>query len=108
MRSYTFTERCVFNDKYYDHFGIHPSTANLYGNKESDIVTVTITVSDDQTLPSESSKLTEADYWGWYDGAKNSFTMIYPQRFLLNMCFPGGINADEEANAGKAFRLIIK
>jgi hypothetical protein len=34
--------------------------------------------------------------------------MIQPKRFMLDMCFPCGIKAAEEARDGKAYRLNIK
>jgi hypothetical protein len=44
---------------------------------------------------------------GWYDSKKEIFSMIYSKRFLLEMCFPYGLKASEEANHGKAYRLEI-
>lgn len=101
----------ILNKKgYYHHFGIHEKTCCLYGDKPEDIVEVEFRVSADQSLPDEDNKekLMTPDYWGWYDEERKEFTMmIYAKRFLLNMCFPSGIKACEEAGQGKAYRLEI-
>jgi len=89
----------------YNHFGIHPSLASMYGVKVKDIVELQMRVSADQITPDEIS--TKADYWGWYDNEDQRFSMIYPKRFLLEMCFPYGIKACEDQNQGKAYRLEI-
>jgi hypothetical protein len=103
----------VLNGDHYRHFGIQPITANLYGDKPEDIETIKFKIHEDQSLPEKNNitNMTQqclVDYWGWYDYKDDDFTMmIYPQRFLLNMCFPSGINGSEEVHHGKAFRLEI-
>jgi hypothetical protein len=95
----------------YRHFGIMPSLVSLYGVKVEDILNVEMSVADDQTLPpsiQNDPNANEADYWGWWDFKQESFTMIYGKRFLLDMCFPAGIKATEEAGQGKAYRLNVK
>ncbi len=97
--------------KGYNHFGIHKSTARLYGDKPEDIVEVAMTISEDQTLPPEPQddpKVNEPDYWGWWSFTQERFTMVYAKRFLLSMCFPAGIKGAEEYGEGKAYRLIVK
>lgn len=94
------------NGEYYQHFGIVPSLASLYGDNPDDIVEIEMKVSDDQTIIPEIT--TFADYWEWISSDRNEFTqMIYAQRFLLEMCFPYGIKASEEKGHGKAYRLEI-
>jgi predicted SPOUT superfamily RNA methylase MTH1 len=104
-----FTTTAVFNGKHYAYFGIHPKTAFLYGDKPEDIETITIKISDNQTpVPPNSEKdSSKPDYWGYYDNESRKFTHIYPAYFLLNMCFPYGIKAEEDRNFGKAYRLEI-
>lgn len=104
-----FNKSAIYNTEhnYYEHFGIQASTASLYGHKIFEIIHVDLQISDDQTIPALNEKHENADYWGWYDNEKGDFTMIYPQRFLLNMCFPYGMEASEKANQGKAYRLKI-
>jgi hypothetical protein len=96
----------VFNGKNYEHFGIHPTLASLYGDKPEDIVEVKLKISIDQKIPENDNTMTP-DYWGWYDFKKKNFTMIYAKRFLLEMCFPYGIKASEDKKQGKAYRLEI-
>lgn len=95
------------DQRFYQHFNIHPSTAMVYGDKPEDIVIVDMEIAEDQTIPDESKPDNTADYWGWYDNKKQDFTLIYAKRFLLNMCFPSGIKGSEEADSGKAYRLKI-
>ena len=96
----------VHNGDHYHHFGIHPKTATLYGDNPEDIETIVFRIHKDQSIPETHKQ--EADYWGWYEYRDERFTiMIYPQRFLLNMCFPAGIEGSEEAHHGKAYRLEI-
>jgi len=102
----TFEITAVWNKKCYHHFGIRPSLASLYGDKIEDIETLIMKISKDQTVPETHMK--EADYWGWFDAEKNEFTtIVYAQRFLLEMCFPYGIKATEDDGQGKAYRLEI-
>ena len=106
----TFINTAVFNGKCYHHFGIHEITAGIFGDKVSDIMDVTLRISKDQSKPKkEITAQTDADYWGWYDSNRGEFshTMIFPQRFLLALCFPGGIELAELAEHGRAYRLEI-
>jgi hypothetical protein len=96
----------VHNGDHYHHFGIHPMTASLYGDNPDDIRSIGLRIHEDQSVPEKHKE--KADYWGWYDFAKDKeLSMIYPQRFLLDMCFTHGIRGGEEANHGKAYRLEI-
>lgn len=105
-----YTKNAIFNNNHYHHFGIHPITASLYGDKVEDIKKVSFIIDDDQTVKKDNfvgGGKDKADYWGWFDYEQNDFTMIYPQRFLLDMCFPAGIKATETFNQGKSYRLKI-
>ena len=66
-------------------------------------------ISEDQSLPrSQDEKNNEnPDYWGWYDYEKQDFIFIYPKRFILDMCFPYGIEREERSETGKAYRLEL-
>lgn len=103
--NYTQEINAVFNKDHYYHFNIHPATASMYGDKVEDIEALIIEAADDQSLPDDKNMAT--DYWGFYDFDKGKFTMVYPQRFLLNMCFPTGIKGSEEYGEGKAYRLNV-
>ena len=102
-----FTKTAVWDKKCYYHFGIRPSTASLYGDDPNDIVTLKLKISKDQSIPELNTKHKEADYWGWYEAKEKEFTMIYPQRFLLDMCFTYRMSAEEKRGRGKAYRLEI-
>ena len=100
----------VFNGKYFEHFGIHPATASLYGNKVSEIIEVELSVAKDQTKSPANDKNPDPDYWGWWDETDQRFSMIYAKRFLLDMCFPAGIDGTKKhrPEEGKAYRLNVK
>lgn len=107
---YVFEVNAVFESKgenpCYKHFNIHPSTAALYGDKVSDIVKIKMKIDDNQEI-TEYEPGDSVDYWGWFDYTSKYFSLIYGQRFLLNMCFPSGIDICEEHNQGKAYRLVV-
>ena len=97
----------VLNNDVYHHFGIHPSLVSLYGDKVEDIVVIVMKISKDQSIPEPNNKSEEADYWVWCDEKHKFTTMLYAQRFLLDMCFPAGIKGTEDAGQGKAYRVEI-
>ena len=107
-----FEKTAVLSGDVYRHFGIHPNTVSVYGDKVEDIVVVVMKISEDQSIPEPNSKPDKPDYWVWYDEdtilTKRGFSnMLYAQRFLLNMCFPAGIKGSEDAGRGKAYRVEI-
>ena len=100
----------VWNEKCYHHFGIHPSVVSLYGDKVEDIETLTMKICEDQSIPAPNGEYKKADYWGWFENEDEILSltnMVYPQYFLLNMCFPYGIKSSEEHGKGKAYRLEV-
>lgn len=103
-----FSTTAIFESNHYKHFGVNDKSACLYGDNVEDIVELKIKISENQQLPGEDfHKDLIADYWGWYDFKNDNMTMIYPQRFLLNMCFPYGMKICEDTNEGKSYRLEI-
>ena len=103
----TFEVTAVWDDNHYRHFGIHPKTASMYGDNVDDIITLNLKISDDQSIPAPNSEHEDADYWGWLATDSDVLSMIYAQRFLVDMCFPAGIKGTEETGQGKAYRLEI-
>ena len=105
-----FKTTAVFNGKNYRHFGIHPKTASLYGHSASEIVEVTMRLSEDQEVPKHLTgpkAPPNPDYWGWFDNEDGSFTFIWSAYFLLEMCFTYGMKAEENRGRGKAYRLEV-
>ena len=102
-----FVINAVLDGKCYNHFGIEPSIASIYGDKPEDIVELKLKVSEDQNIPVPNGKYEKADYWGWLDATDEDFRMIYAQRFLLDICFLSGIKGTEDVGQGKAYRLEI-
>ena len=95
----------------YGHFGISELTASLYGDKVEDIVSVEVTVANNQEkppAPQDDPNINEADYWAWWDNEREKFTLIWPKYFLLNMCFTYGMKPEEERGRGKAYRVNVK
>lgn len=93
------------------HFGVNEKSASLYGDKIEDIVKVEISVADDQTIPpapQNDPKVKEPDYWAWRDNREQRFSLIFGKHFLLNMCFPYGMEIEEERGFGKAYRVNVK
>lgn len=108
MKKYQNT--AVKSEKGFKNFGIRPVSASLYGNKPEDIVDVEITIAEDQSVPSfdEQKKSDSPDYWGWIAKGEDRFSIIFGQRFLLNMAFVSGIEAAEEHDKGKAYRINVE
>ncbi len=97
----------IKGDNGYKHFGIHQKSASLCGYKPEDIVELNMAISNNQIKPDPNDVNMVPDYWGWFDNEDKKFTLIYPKLFLLNMCFPYGIEIEENRNKGKAYRLEI-
>ena len=102
----SFATTAVWNKTHYYHFGIHPNLASIYGDKPEDIVSLEMIPAENQELPADEIQM-EVDYWGWYDERQQRFTLIFPKRFLLNMCFPYGMKAEEDLGRGKSYRLQV-
>lgn len=47
-------------------------------------------------------------YWAWSAEGRPHLSHIYPNRTLLGMCFPYGLDAAEEAGDGRAVRVRIE
>ena len=101
-----FKINAVIKSEEFRHFGVSPETASMYGDKPENIIIVVISVSDDQSIPTETQE--KADYWGWYDHQEKAMSIIYQSRFQLDMCFPSGIKHMENIDKGKAYRLNMK
>ena len=96
----------------FHHFGIRETTCSLYGDKPEDIKTVSLEIHTNQAKPSkeefnEMCKTNTPDYWGWKDVGSDEFSLIYQQRFLLDMCFPAGLDTTEANGRGNQYRLKV-
>jgi hypothetical protein len=95
----------------FNHFGINKLSACLYGDKVEDIIEVEVSIAEDQTIPpsiQNDPKANEPDYWAWWDSERKKFSLIWSKYFLLDMCFPYGMPAEEERGRGKAYRVNVK
>lgn len=106
MKEYFTT--AIFN-KYFKYFNIHEKSASLYGVKKEDIIKVKVTIHEDQTiLPFEQQRTNkEPDYWAFISNDDTISSLIWHQRFLLNVCFTYGIEAAENNGDGKAYRVNV-
>lgn len=99
----------IFNGKNFEHFGIHQKTCSLYGKNSSEFVRVEISVATNQDKPEvDNNRSPEADYWAWWDNERQHFAHVYAKHFLLGMCFIYGIEVEEKAGKGKAYRVNVK
>lgn len=102
---YVFQTTAVLTAACLKHFNISENLVSLYGVKVSDIITIDLEISKNQELLFDDNI---NDYWGWYDFKSKRFTIIYDSYFLLNMCFPDGLEISIKNNRGLAFRLDAK
>ena len=54
----------------------------------------------------EATEVNDGSYWGWRD-PDDSICMIYPEFFLMNICFPDGAKAEEMAGRGRIIRVSV-
>lgn len=54
---------------------------------------VPVTVRELESGPDDS-------YWGWWEHAHERFDLVYPRRFLLEMCFAYGSRVEIEKGRG--------
>ena len=101
-----FVLTAIKKDGYFEHFGINPTTAMLYSRKAEDIVEVKVKFSSNQEKPVKDG-WSNGDYWGWFDYKESRFTLVYRAYFLLDMCFPSGVDVSERNGKGKAYRLEV-
>lgn len=78
------------------HFAAQPQSTRLY----------------DDTLPVHEVAVEECAeepgcYFAWWDAATERFDFVYPERGLVEMCFPYGTKIEEERGAGKLFAVRV-
>ena len=54
----------------------------------------------------EATEVDEDTYWGWMDN-DGDISVVYPLLKLVNMCFPYGADAEENAGRGRVIRVSI-
>ncbi len=51
----------------------------------------------------------ESNYWGWLDTKKpDTYTMIWPSKMQLDMCFPYGPDAETALGRGRCVNLMVE
>jgi hypothetical protein len=78
------------------HFAPHPETARLY---DARLPVYAVTVSEIDPTPES--------YWGWWDQTEGAFSLVYPWRGGVEMCFPYGTKVEEARGAGRLVAVAI-
>ena len=54
----------------------------------------------------------ESGYWGWLKkdarGSEDRYTMVWPSRVQLDMCFPYGPQVEMDHGCGRVVNLIVE
>lgn len=99
-----FKTTAVFYEDHYRHFGIHPMSASLYGDKVEDIVNVICKkIGDYETR--DKTRDNKQHYWGFVENGE--LKLIYPSFVSLSVCFPYGIKAVIE-RGGEVYEFEVK
>lgn len=103
--SYTevFKTSAIKSEKGFKHFGINKKSASIYGCKPEEVLRIKFMLDTNQ----DTEDIEGPDYWGWFDYSKQRFRIIFAKRFILGMCFPYGMEAEEKVNKGRAYRLKL-
>lgn len=99
-----FRKTAVWYKDHYRHFGIHPVTCGVYGDKEEDIVNLVCTKIGDYATRNKNLDNTQK-YWGFVENGE--LKLIYPSLVSLSVCFPYGIKAAIEAG-GNVYEFEVK
>ena len=54
----------------------------------------------------EAKEYEDTPYYGWLESSEN-ISMIFPSLILLSVCFPYGIEAEEQRGNGKVVKVVI-
>ena len=72
----------------------HPKTTQLYVGKKT-------------ILSLHVSENPNGEYWAWWDSKRNQFKMVSHVKSGIDICFPYGVDAEEEAGKGNLLRVTI-
>lgn len=97
IRYCTKTPRYGTNDCYYSNIKSSMKIAEMYAFWDDEIYMIDL---------EEATDVGEDTYWGWMDN-DGDISMVYPLRKLMNMCFPYGADAEENAGRGRVIRVSI-
>jgi len=82
---------------FYDDISLTSETTRSYNYKKSILKVLVRKAEDDEST----------EYNGWWDFKENKFTMVHHSK-VINICFPYGYKAEEEAGHGKLYKVIIE
>jgi len=77
----------------------HPRTVMLCCSRDEPIYQVKIR---------EVRKGEISQYWGWFDNEDEEYSMIWPSKIQMKMCFPYGPEAEESRGAGRQVNLVVE
>jgi len=104
LKNNTFFALKDSNEKgtHYKNFYSNIKGTQMCMGKSEPIFKIEVKISENQ-----EKDVDPIEYWGWIDNEDNYISLIYPQYFLLSMCFPYGIEATEKKGQGKAIKLKL-
>ncbi len=85
------------NGTVYENFFLSPIGVRACGTKHP-VIRVTVRAAENDENHS---------HWGWWDNERQHFAMIYPAKFLAEMCFTYGSKAEEDLGRGKLMPLVV-
>ncbi len=47
------------------------------------------------------------ELWAWHDFQKDTYSMIYPRKFIVEMCSPDGFKQRTKRGEGKIVKLKV-
>ena len=87
---------------YLAHFFSHPKSVQMCRDQKSwDEIPILETEVSQGTDTPES-------YWGWWDDNRKRWELVFPRKFLVEMCFPYGTDPEELVGRGKLLPVNIK
>lgn len=82
---------------WYAHFQTRPEITRLY-DKSANVLEALVTETSD----------TKKAYWAWWDSKEKEFEFVYPEKFLVDMCFPYGTKPETEKGGGYLLPVSIE
>ena len=82
-------------------FMYDPRVASLFGLEEADVFRVRVR---------DLNEGEASGYWAWWSTEKEHFIpgMIWPEKGLVEMCFPYGSKAEVERGRGEVVNVVVE
>lgn len=56
----------------------------------------------------ENQSNEESIYWAWWENEKNTFTLCYPMKAGVEICFPYGTKAESDRGRGVLVNVVVE